>query len=248
MTSPRSKLERPPAVQNFVRYVHPTVIATAEALVDFAINTPQTTYFIGNRIVQDRILLGLDRATAEKAAETTGHVKSRQHNLDYVKAFLDYDEMRGLSRSPAFDQVVEPFRVSREVVVPVKPLVVCSEAGSLNAVFSVGWASMPLTDEQWRLRMTMVEDAVFTLTDFVKARGTFYAFPRRKASDPKSREPQVVQRGDFALLSKSDLKERLETYLAGLTLAKQMLADVKLEVESEAEKPAKDDGQLDLFS
>lgn len=237
MTKLVTKLERPPHVPNLVRYIHEDVPSTVKALVAFARNRPSRTYVAGNGIVQHRLILGIDRRTALKAAAEHGHASSRSINVEYVKAFFDYDEEHGVSGTPSFDQMVEPYRVSRTVSVPVKPLAVCSEKGRLKASFSLGWSTLPLTRQQWRLKMTMIEDAVFTLTDFEDARGVFYAFPREKKTDADSRKPFIVNRGDFELLTASELKEQLDVYLTALELAKAIIAD---EETAARKKPAAD--------
>ena len=250
MSKLASKLERPPYVHNFVRYIYPDVPQTTKALVSFALGRPPYTYLAGNKVIADRILLGIDRLTALKAAAQHGHQKSRPLNVEYVDAFFDYDESIGLSRLPSFDQVVEPFRISRSISVPVKPLAVCSEAGRLKAVFSVGWASMPLIRSQWRLLFTMIEDAVFTLSDFRDADGVFCAFPRTHKAMPGSRAALVASRGDYELLNSSELQEQLDVYLTALENSQSILRAMVEPVDMQETVATKhpEPSQPDLFS
>jgi hypothetical protein len=216
------KLERPPSAHNWVRYIYPEELKTAKAIVTFATAAPQVTYSAGMPIIRDRITLKLDRATANTAASTRGHKKSRPHVVDFVNAFFDYDEVRNYSGLPSYDQEVAAYQVSRNIRVPVKPLVVISETGFLKPIFLVGWATMPLSVHQRRLLMTILEDAVFSLTDFQNSPGEFLSFPKGDNSGVRSAE--VWKRGDYELLSKREMKEQVEVYLAALDLAKRIVA------------------------
>lgn len=220
-----TKLDRPPYVHNWVRYNHPEELKTTKSLVAFATNIPQITYVAGSSIIRDRIALGLDRETALKAAETRGHERSRKYVVEYVEAFYRYDEIRKYSGLPSFDEYVAPYRLSREVQVPVKPLIVISEKGVLVPLFIVGWAAMPLTVFQRRLLMTVFEDAVFSLTDFQRSPGEFVSFPRSEQSNSGSRTPEIWRRGDYDLLSEQDMKDQTEIYLRALANAKVILSE-----------------------
>lgn len=241
------KIDRPPSVHNWVRYNYPDEIKTAKAIVSFVTAAPQITYAAAGPIIRDRIVLKLDRDTALIAANSRGHIKSRPHVADYVRAFLDYDEVRNYSGSPSYDQEVAAYQVSREIRVPAKPLVVISEGGVLKPIFVVGWATMPLTLHQRRLLMTVLEDAVFSLTDFQNSPGEFVSFPRD--DDSKSRSPEVWRRGDFALLSSAEMKEQLEVYLAALARARAILAGRATSTETkdaEIEVPSNNSAQTEM--
>lgn len=216
------KLDRPPSAHNWVRYIHGDVLKTARALVAFATAAPQITYVAGMPIVRDRVTLKLDRETALKAASSRGHKKSRPFVTEFVGAFIDFDEVRNYSGFPSFDQEVAAYQIGRDIRVPVKPLVVISEQGVLKPIFTVGWATMPLALHQRRVLMTVLEDAVFSLTDFQRSPGEFVSFPKGGNSDVRS--PEVWRRGDYSLLSKAEMQEQIDIYLQALQMAKEMLA------------------------
>lgn len=221
----RGKLDKPPYAHNWVRYIYPEIGKTTRALVGFARGMPTTSYSAASPIIRDRVLMGLDRETAMTAARTTGRQNSREIVAEYVGAFFDYDETRRYYGKPCFDEIVEPFRAGKGILVPVKPLVTIVESGKLVPIFSVGWASMPLNLWQRRLLATVMEDAVFSLTDFRNSPGEFLCFPRRECEDGDTvREPLVWKRGDFDLLSKDELRDCLEMYLSALDAAKKILA------------------------
>ncbi len=220
-----NKLDRPPYVHNWVRYNHPDQDKTTKALVAFAISMPRITYVAGATIIRDRIALKLDRETGLRAAQSRGHKKSRPYVTEFVTAFYDYDETRNYSGLPSYDEYVAPYHISRDIRVPVKPLIVISENGVLKPIFVVGWASMPLTRFQRRLLMIVLEDAVFSLTDFQQSPGEFVCFPRLEGTNSGARSSEVWHRGDYESLSHAELKEQIEIYLAALTQAKAILAD-----------------------
>jgi hypothetical protein len=224
---PVSKIDRPPYAHNWVRYNFPDFLKTVEALVRFIVSFPQITYAAGMPIIRDRIALGLDRETALKAATNKGHRKSRPYVCEFVEAFYDYDLVRNYSGLPSYDQYVAPFMINREIVIPVKPLIVISEEGVLKPIFVVGWATMPLTNFQRRLLATLLEDAVFSLTDFQKSPGEFVSFPRTEGTNSGKRSPLVWGRGDYDLLSPVEMKAQTELYLQALAQAKSIVAERK---------------------
>jgi hypothetical protein len=230
------KIDRPPYAHNWVRYNYPDVLRTTKALVNFDECVPQITYAAGMPIIRDCIALKLDKATAIKAASTKGHKKSQPYVTEFVKAFLKYDEIRNYSGLPSYDQYVAPFQISRDIRIPVKPLVVISENGVLIPIFVVGWASMPLTLFQRRLLMTLLEDAVFSLTDFQNSPGEFISFPYLKGTNSGERSPLVWKRGEYSLLNNEQMKEQVGVYLEALAKAKIIIAGKKK--EQPEEKPA----------
>jgi hypothetical protein len=165
--------------------------------------------------------------------------------MEFVSAFYDFDEVRNYSGMPSYDQFVEPYRASRDVKIPVKPLIVISEGGMLKPLFIVGWASMPLTLYQRRLLMTVIEDAVFSLTDFRESTGEFVCFPRI-GSD---RQPEVWNRGDFELLSRDAMEDQLAIYSEALAQAKEILGTAPKTAHRKANDSAleRDSSQQDLF-
>jgi hypothetical protein len=219
-----TKLERPPQAFNFVRYIHTDIETMTKALVEFALNFPFYTYRAGNTVVRDCINLSIDDQTALTAVSTRGAANSREINKEYVSAFLANRDKLKLLGIPTFDQFTTPYPVSASIQIPVKPLTVCLEGHKLRAIFSVGWASIPFDEFQWKLLLTIMEDAVFSLEDLKDAAGEFHAFPREKKNKPGNRKSLLVQRGDFELLSQSDLREIMDNYLTALEKAKAILA------------------------
>jgi hypothetical protein len=242
------KLDRPPYVHNWVRYNYSDQNKTTKALVAFALAMPRITYAAGAPIVRDRIGLKLDRETALRTAQSKGHEKSRPYVTEFVSAFYDYDEVRNYSGLPSYDEYVAPYNISRDIRVPVKPLIVISENGLLKPIFVVGWASMPLIRFQRRLLMTVLEDAVFSLTDFQQSPGEFVSFPRLDGTNSGARSPEVWHRGDYESLSQNELKEQIEIYLSALVQAKAILADRPVTTEDlrKDEAPIVDPRQTEM--
>jgi hypothetical protein len=195
---------------------------------------PEITYAAASPIIRDRIVLGLDRETALTAALSKGAFKSRPHVSSLVSAFYNYDDIRRYSGNASYDQFVQPFKAGRSVDIPVKPLVIIAEGGQLKPLFMVGWSSMPLDTFQRRLLMTIIEDAVFSLTDFQHSTGEFICFPKNQLG---IRQPEIWRRGDYALLSNEELQEQMDTYLQALDAAKLVLKDMPAKLK---ERPSKE--------
>ena len=251
MAAIRKPLHKPPYVHNWVRYNHLDYPKMVREMVRFEGNRPQYTYVAGQKIIADRILLQITEETALKAARETGHIKSRPHVSEYVRAHFENEETTKIAGLPAYDELVQPFRISRDVSVPVKPLAVVSKNGILQPVFVVGWASMPLDDFQRRLLMTVLEDAVFTLEDFRKCPGIFLSYPKvepENGGEP-ARKLEMWRRGDFNLLTEKELTDHLQAYLSALDEARTIIASTKVQVPQpdEGDNITIDNGQLSLF-
>lgn len=241
------KLERPPYAHNWVRNIGSDLESTAKKLVHLALGFPVKTYGAAGGIIRDRIISSLDRETALKAALTTGRANSRQIVADYVSAFYDYDETRQYSGKPTYDEMVEPFRVGKGLVVPVKPLVNIVESGKLIPIFTVGWATFPLNNFQHRLLATIFEDAVFSLRDFKNSPGEFVCFPVTGKGEDAVRKPLVWTRGDVDLLSRAELRDCLAMYLAALDAAKDILREMPAKSAPAKEKrPTADPRQFEF--
>ena len=243
----RQPLHKPPYVHNWVRYNHNDEARMVKHMVAFEKNRPQVSYLAGQKIIADRILWDLDAKTAIKAAQTKGHAKSRPYVLEYVKAHLEHEDETQIAGLPAYDELIQPFRINREVSVPVKPLAIVARKGKLVPVFMVGWSSMPLDTFQRRLLMTVLEDAVFSLEDFRMSPGVFLSYPRGHASKPLTRKPQIWHRGDYNNLSTSELTDHLKAYVNALQKARTIISTEKAHKKDDQQPESYTDNILPLF-
>ena len=120
------------------------------------------------------------------------------------------------------------FRISRDILVPVSPLVIMRERGLFVPVFLCGWSDLALDLNQRRLLMTIYEDAFLSLTDFQKSPAEFLFFPKvEDAGGSKQRRPEVWSRGDYELLAAGELREQVALYLAARDDARAILLAAK---------------------
>ncbi|KQY27018.1 hypothetical protein [Rhizobium sp. Root482] len=220
------KLERPPYIHNWVRNIGPDLQSTIKILVRLALGFPTKTYGAAAPIIRDRIVYSLDRETAAIAAMTTGRINSRSLVAEYVNAFCDFDDSRRYSGKPTYDEMIEPFRIGKGLSVPVKPLVNIVENGKLIPIFSVGWASLPFNKFQQRLFETVLEDAIFSLTDFRMSTGEFVFFPRESKHKNAARKAVIWKRGDMDKLPAEELSDCLHMYSQALEAAKAILREM----------------------
>lgn len=220
-----AKLDRPPSGPNWVRFIGTDVPSTTKAIVSFAKGLPQFTYQTGYSAIRDRIQLGIDLATALSAARRSGAPAGRVQNEKLIEAFFEYDEQRGYAAQNAVEFERGWFMVSREVQVPVAPLSIIREQGNFVPVFVCGWSNLSLTRTQRRLLMTIYDDAFLSLTDYQSSPAEFLFFPTGSDTDEKRREAEVWKRGDYELLSTTELGESVEIFLQARDAAKQVLLD-----------------------
>jgi hypothetical protein len=150
-------------------------------------------------------------------------------NRELVQAFFEHDAERRYSASNPIGFDLEYFRVSRDVLVPVAPLSIIREKGRFVPIFVCGWTSNPLLLIQRRLLMTVYEDAFLSLTDYQNSPAEILFFPRsdveENGTSKRLREPEIWRRGDYELLTKSELDECVEVFVLARDAARQVLLD-----------------------
>jgi len=204
------KLDRIPAAPNFVRYNFEDLIKTVKAYVAFAKGMPTISYGEGLKLVKDVVLGLCSPEQARLAARRMKASPSKLAIIAFIDAFCDFAEGREFEATPAFADFSTSFEIGRNLSVPVRPTLVARELGKFKPVFVFGWKSVPLNNFQRRLLMTILEDAIFSLTDFQISDAEIIFFPEVDGA----RQPEVWHRGDYALLSERELKNQMEIFLS----------------------------------
>jgi hypothetical protein len=241
------KLDRIPGAPNFVRYNFEELVRTVKAYVQFAKGMPTISYAQGLLIIKDLVLGLIDADQAKRAAIRIKESPSRAAIVDFIEAFCEYAAERRYEATPTYSDFSAYFPIGRDLFVPVKPTLVAREQGQLKPVFVFGWKSVPLTVFQRRLLMTILEDAIFSLTDFESSDAEIVFLPE---NDEGLREPEVWHRGDYDLLSDIELRNQMEVFLSAREAAYPIIADWLAQKKGKTEAPAQiDDGdqpRLDL--
>src|SRR5665213_952021 len=152
-----AKLDRPPSGHNWVRFVHETRPIMTRSILSFANGQPRFTYQPASTAIRDRIQLGIALEAAVLVTQRFGAPAGRLQNEELVRAFFEYDRSRRYAAANCIEFEKEWFRVSRDVSVPVAPLVVIRERGNFVPLFFCGWSELALTLSQRRLLMTIYE-------------------------------------------------------------------------------------------
>jgi hypothetical protein len=216
-----NKLDRIPGAPNFVRYNFEELLRTTKAYVQFAKGMPTVSYAAGLTIIKDLVLGMIDADQALKAAVRLKASPSREAVIEFVDAFCEYARHRDYMATPAYSDFATFFSIGRDLYVPVKPTLVAREQGQLKPVFVFGWKSVPLTEFQRRLLMTILEDAIFSLTDFESSDAEIVFLPE---IDGK-RSPEIWHRGDYALLSEAELRNQMEVFLSAREAAYPIISE-----------------------
>lgn len=215
------KLDKIPGAPNFVRYNFEELLRTTKAYVQFAKAMPTISYATGITIIRDLVLGHIGVELAKTAARRSKDSPSRAAVIEFVDAFCDYAETRAYLATPAYSDFATYFPIGRDLYVPVKPTLVARENGQLKPVFVFGWKTVPLTDFQRRLLMTILDDAIFSLTDFENSDAEIVFLP----VEDGIRKPEIWQRGDYDLLSEAELKNQMEVFLSAREAAYPIIAE-----------------------
>ena len=215
------KLDRIPAAPNFVRYNFDDLRKTLKAYVVFAKGMPTVSYVEGIKLIRDLVLGWSGPAQAKMAARQMKASPSKIAVIEFVDAFCAYAEQREFEGVPAFSEFSTSFVIGRDLFVPVKPTLVSRERGLFRPTFVFGWKSVPLNDFQRRLLMTILEDAIFSLTDFQSSDAEIVFLPEVDGV----RTPEVWRRGDYELLSDTQLRNQMELFLSAREQAYPIIAE-----------------------
>lgn len=215
------KLDKIPGAPNFVRYNFQDLSKTLKAYVAFAKSMPSVSYAQGITIIKDLVLGWTGPEQAMKLARRINDSPSRLAVIEFVDAFCIYAEQRSYQATPSYSEFSAYFPIARDLFVPVKPTLVAREHGQLKPVFVFGWKSVPLNVFQRRLLMTILEDAIFSLTDFQESDAEVVFLPEIEGI----RVPEVWHRGDYNLLSDSEMRDQLELFLSARAEAYPLIAE-----------------------
>lgn len=225
------RLEAPPHVPHWVRYNYRDLDRTIKEILGFARSFPKYTYSHAMKLLGDRLQFRAEWETLLKSAKVDGRANSRYLCVELLEAFQLFEQTHDLVGYKAYDFEVLPWRISADVSVPVKPLTTLLKNGRLEPVFVFGWADFPLDDFQIRLMMTVIEDALFSLSDYQNSKGHFIVLPRVGKS--RVRKGRVWHRGDYDLLTSEEVSVQVDTYLKALEVVKKTIARTD-EVRGEA--------------
>jgi hypothetical protein len=227
-----AKLDRPPSAHNFVRLISENPLNTAKNLVRFASAMPPINYYAAYVVIRDMINLGIPLAQALVAVRNAGSAVGRVHNETLLRAFDSWNNEQSQLTSGSVEFLPQRFRVSREISVPVAPLMVRRVNGRFSPLFLCGWGSLSLSLLQRRLYLTICEDAYLSLEDFRESPAAYAFFPYLKGMFLETeeghlplRQPVIWSRNEYPLLSSAELNEAIEIFLEGREMAKKMLFD-----------------------
>ncbi|MBB1498497.1 hypothetical protein [Paracoccus sp. MC1862] len=220
-----AKLNRPPAAENWARLQHPSVGETTKKLYCFMKGSPTWNYLPARNAslyhIEDRI----SRATALEVVERSGSRLGRPYNIELINAFFDHAEKSPFDGVPAFKGFSQFFPLGRNVGIPVRPLAVVRRNGRFSPIFLCPWSSEGLSQYQKSLYMTILEKAIFTLTDFDDAEGQVLLFPKCSVQGGvKKRTPVVWRRGEVPLLSDKDFLDQIKIFFEGQKMAAKLLS------------------------
>lgn len=231
------KIENPPAVHNWARNVDPDYHKMVNLITNFLIRRPQYNFSEFQRIARDSVILGISREAARKASLSSGHTKSRPYVRAAIDPFFDYIEKHGLVGRPSYDHITEYYRFGPRTKIPCSPTAIVSGAKGYLLLLALPWKNLPFSDFHFRLIFTVLEDALFSLSDFRQSDGRLVIFPE-DPEDSESRTTIEVKRGDFRLYSKSDMNDLGQLWLKAAEEAK-ILASQHPSASNQKDAPTK---------
>lgn len=104
---------------------------------------------------------------------------------------------------------------------------------------------------QRRLLVTIYEDAFLSLTDFQTSPAEILFFPKTDVDGKRIRYPEIWNRGDYQLLSRSALNECLEIFVLAREIARKVIleeiAGLQEQAREERDSPATQANTPNLF-
>lgn len=208
------KIMRPPGAQNCARLnVLGDELATTNLIARFALSIPAFNYVPAVKQCRTHVQFGLARETAKRAVLRSGSPAGREQNASLVEAFWDYDGLRRYSECRSVEGFSGEFRISRDVRVPTSATFTILEGGKLVPVNVCGWKSLSLDLGQIRLWMSMLEIGLYSHADYRRSPAEVLLFLEEMTDQGPERLPHVIQRGDYNLLSDSEMRDQAELYV-----------------------------------
>ncbi len=217
-----SKLDKPPAAHNWALCNHQEQVRTTTALVNLAMGFPTVSYQWANLVIQNVLADGLSDRRAIQNLERICPPAQLEDNLDFLAAFLVYNEDKGLRGFRVFDEFAGQFLAGPDVSVPVRPAVILNINGILKPLFVIGWATNSLKYYQRRLLSTLYEDAIYSLTDLRESPGEVLFFPKNAYG---IRIVDRWDRGSYQLLDKEQLRDQVLRFIQARANARPIIAD-----------------------
>ncbi|MBD8701336.1 hypothetical protein IFT54_16090 [Sphingomonas sp. CFBP 13714] len=219
------KILRPPSAQNCARLNSiGDESETTRLIVNFALGIPPFNYISAIKQCSTHVQFGLSLETAKNAVLRSGSPAGRQQNAAFVEAFFNYDETRGYSRLRNVENFDGEYRLSRDVRVPTRPTFTILENGELVPVSLCGWKSLPLDIAQMRFWMTMLEEGLYSHADYRRSAAEIVFLLGNTGGIDSPRIAHVIKRGDYTLLSRSEMRDQADLYVkaqaAALPIAK----------------------------
>ena len=215
------KIDRPPAVEHWSRMQHPDAHRTARKLFAFLRGGVSWNYAPSRNVARYHIEDQITRDVALRIVQGYGNPIGRKYNLEVVDAMFDYFGTNPIDSVRAFSELVEWFPIAPGAAVPIKPLMVTREGGRFVPNFFNPWSQVPFDSYQASLYMTILEKSIFRLTDFEDSPGRFVFFPKVQiGGDILQRRPLIWKRGQFPLLSDSDLNSQIRIFAESKEIAK----------------------------
>jgi hypothetical protein len=233
------KLKHPPSVPNWARYIHDTQSKTTLAVAKFALGFPKSALFQVYRILGDMVSLGTPEKDALHGVSLIKDPLVRKLGREIVIAFAAYNQEEKLEGTQVFDELLGYFRVSRDVIVPVKPTFVILERDRPTPVFFIGWTTSPFTRLQKRLLTTAIDDAILSFGDFSGSHARVICAPRI------SKVHRVIRSwstADYPRLDHHELASQLGFYSQALVDAVPLIEEeLARRAATAAKKAAKED-------
>lgn len=227
-----AKLDRPPAAHNWARCNRKDHLRTVMSLVNLALGFPKTSYRWAMIVIQDFFALRLSPEQARSVLRNICPPSQIEDNLELLNAFLEYQDGRQFDAIRVFDEFKSSFKAGPNVNVPVIPTAILRENGVLKPLFVIGWATNTLDYYQRRLLTSVIEDAIFTLTDFQNSPGEILFFPRNGYG---VRRADKWDRSTYQKLDHSELQEQVERFISARDAARPII--IRKIREKAARKP-----------
>lgn len=207
------KIARPPAAHNVARLLDPnSELKTTENIANFAVSIPAFNYRCAEVVIRDRVSLGLELETALKTVRTKGAPAGRAQNEALVRAFYEHDKLRNYSAAKPIESYRGQFRISREISVPTVPTFTILEGGCQVPIVVCGWKKFSLRRAQVQVWLSMLDSGLFSFVDYMDSPWEVVLLAEQETPNGKVRTPRTIRRGEYSLLSSSDLAELAAMY------------------------------------
>lgn len=234
----RNKLS-PPALHHLVCSAYDTPLAVSKSLIQRYLSRPPFSYKLLGNLVE--IAMKADVSQAQFDSAVRKHQPQKFQSIFLELTPLIHKHFNSI-RSKYILQIEPRKYLINDIEIPFKPPFAFELNGELVIPWFIFWKTNPLTDYQYSLFATLVDQVLQQDPDLRDAKVLIYDFSAKDGAD--SRTLLIKDASEIPRLNPTELQAALETIVDGFKLAQAELSKMQAREVHIRKRPSLDQNSL----